>query len=79
MTGSKLAGEAAKAALAALTMKDPGVYLAAGTAMILEDPVDIVKPSESENPDRCVLCFSWSYFVSSTEYLVVSCICMITR
>lgn len=54
MTGSKLAGEAAKAALAALTMKDPGVYLAAGTAMILEDPVDIVKPSESENPDRSV-------------------------
>lgn len=54
MIGSNLGSEAAQAALAALTTKDPGVHLAAGTAMILEDAVADVERSSSENPGRSV-------------------------
>lgn len=62
--------EAAIASLGALQMKDPGIRLAAETAMILEDPVTNVQPSISENPDRYVLCFSWSY----SAVIVVNCV-----
>ena len=55
MIGSKLGNEAAQAALAALITKDPGVHLAAGTAMILEDLVADVERSSSENPARFIL------------------------
>uniref|UniRef100_A0A7I4CT55 Chromatin remodeling factor subunit n=1 Tax=Physcomitrium patens TaxID=3218 RepID=A0A7I4CT55_PHYPA len=54
MVGSKMGREAAIASLGALQMKDPGIRLAAETAMILEDPVTNVQPSISENPDRSV-------------------------
>lgn len=66
MIGSELGGEAAQAALAALTTKAPGVHLAAGTAMILEDPVADVEPSTSQHPDRFTfLCF-FSYLALSS-------------
>ena len=83
MIGSNLGSEAAQAALAALTTKDPGVHLAAGTAMILEDAVADVERSSSENPGRFILlslcpCFalirSYLVFVSislSHEYLLI--------
>lgn len=64
MIGSSLGREAALAALEALSTKDPGVHLAAGTAMILEDPVPDIEPSTSQHPDRFIL------FSSIVPYLV---------